>query len=119
MVTGSASGGIVGGTLGAGIGRGAHNTWDCSLAGGLVHRTCAALSRLGERSQDSMLIAVEQRLNCTQPKANRPVEKEKEDTSVKVCVKSLAVLSVDNYPFSHVPLFRSTPPYICKLNVQI
>ncbi|MEQ2216069.1 hypothetical protein XENOCAPTIV_010240, partial [Xenoophorus captivus] len=72
MVTGSTSGGIVSVTLGTGIGRGAHNTWDCSLAGGLFHRTGTALSLLRKHSQDSVLITVEQRLSRTHPKPNRP-----------------------------------------------
>lgn len=82
MVTGSASGGIVSGTLGAGIRRGAHNTRDGALTDGLVHRTNTCLSLFRECSQDSMLIAVEQRLSHTKPKPDRPLKKN-EHKSVK------------------------------------
>lgn len=59
MVTGSAAGCVVTSTGGAGGGGGAHNAGNDSLAGGLLCGAATALHLLRERTQHTMLIAVE------------------------------------------------------------
>lgn len=76
MVASSTAGGVVCSTKGAGGGRGAYNTGDHPLAGGLVHRAATDFHLLRECAQDSVLIAVEQRLSRAHPEANWPVDKE-------------------------------------------
>lgn len=78
MVTGSAAGGIVTGADGAGSEWGTYDTGDDALACGLVRGTAATLCLLGEGAQNSVFIAVEQRLSPAQPEPYRPAEGRKQ-----------------------------------------
>lgn len=74
MVTGAASGDVVRSAGGTGRGGYADDAGCDSLAGGLLHGANATLHLLGEKAQDAVLVAVEQRLGLRQPEAHGPAE---------------------------------------------